>query len=498
MSDARSVLAELERLGIRAHTLCADSRYTKPGDVFVALKGKQVDGRNYISQAIENGAIAVISEAGKLPVGAGDTPVVTASDIGHFLGELASSVYGHPSQKMWMAGVTGTNGKTSVSQWIAQALEALSESCGVVGTLGNGFPGRLADSANTTPDAIALQAVLAGLVSDGATACAMEVSSIGLDQHRVAGVNFNVAILTNLSRDHLDYHSDMPTYAKAKEALFQMPELAAAVLNVDDYFGRELAAKLNGRLRTVGYTLAESSVDNFCCDQLLVAKNLNFRAAGLEFDLNGQHISAPVVGRFNVANLLAVIGALLLRGHKLPAIAGALAIIEAPPGRMQSIGGTGEPLVVIDYAHTPDALEKALSVLRETADSRAGKLICVFGCGGARDPGKRPQMGVVAETFADRVIVTSDNPRNEDPELIVADILKGMHSRPRVELDRGNAITVTISAASSQDVVLLAGKGHEPYQEINGARVPFSDIQIAQLVLTARRQAGGFSLEQGL
>lgn len=497
MSDAKSVLDELERLGIRAQTLCADSRYTKPGDVFVALKGKRVDGRNYISQAIDNGAIAVIYEAGKLPVGAGDKPIVIASDIGRFLGELASNVYGNPSQKMWIAGITGTNGKTSVSQWIAQALEALNEPCGVVGTLGNGFPGRLVESANTTPDAIALHTALARLVSAGAAACAMEVSSIGLDQHRVTGVNFNVAVLTNLSRDHLDYHGDMSSYAIAKETLFDMPEVTAAVLNLDDRFGRGLAAKLNGRMRIIGYSLEESLVDKSCCDQLLVAKNPNFRAAGLEFDLNGQRISAPVVGRFNVANLLAVIGALLVRGHELPTIAGALATIEAPPGRMQSIGGTGEPLVVIDYAHTPDALEKALSVLRETADSRAGKLICVFGCGGARDPGKRPHMGAVAETFADRVMVTSDNPRNEDPELIAADILKGMHGRPRVELDRGSAITLTISAASSQDVVLLAGKGHESYQEINGLRLPFSDMQVAQLVLTARRQASKLSLEHG-
>ena len=497
MSDAKSVLVELERKGIRTHSLCADSRYVKPGDVFVAQKGNRVDGRDYLPQAIKHGAVAVIYEAGKTPVGAGDTPVIIASNIASFCGELASEVYGHPSQKLWLAGVTGTNGKTSVSQWLAQALNRMDQRCAVIGTLGNGFPDALIESPNTTPDAITLQATLAGFVSQDARACAMEVSSIGLDQNRVAGAQFKVAVLTNLSRDHLDYHGDMAAYARAKEALFLMPGLAAAVLNLDDFFGRELAAKLRGRVPTIGYTLEGAAHPDSLCDQMLVAKNLSFHAASLAFMLDGQPITAPVVGRFNAANLLAVIGALLARGHPLPQIADALSQTQAPPGRMQSIGGFGEPLVVIDYAHTPDALEKALCVLRETADSRAGKLICVFGCGGARDAGKRPQMGMVAETFADRVVVTSDNPRTENPEDIVADILKGMHGRPQVEIDRGQAITTTINNATSQDVVLLAGKGHEPYQEIAGVRLPFSDMEIAQLVLATRRQSGGLALGQG-
>ena len=496
MSRAPAILAELGKMGIDTKSLCADSRRVLPGDVFVALNGQQVDARNYAAQAIANGAVAVIYEDGKTPVGAGDTPLVAASNIRHFLGELASLVYEHPSQKMWIAGVTGTNGKTSVSQWIAQVLEVLDERCGIVGTLGNGFPGHLVESVNTTPDAITLQAALASLVTAGASSCAMEVSSIGLDQRRVAGVDFDVAIFTNLTRDHLDYHGDMARYALAKEMLFQMPGLQAAVLNMDDYFGRELAAKLHGKVRTIGYTLDNSIANDSGCDQVLIAKNLSFRATGVTFEVDGQPFSAPVVGRFNVANLLALIGALLVRGYNMSAIARALTAVHAPPGRMESIGGTGEPLVVVDYAHTPDALEKALNVLRETADSRAGKLLCVFGCGGARDPGKRPQMGAVAETFADRVIVTSDNPRNEDPEHIVADILKGMHGRPQVEIDRGRAISTAISMAGSQDVVLLAGKGHEPYQEIKGVRTPFSDMRAAELVLTTRRQIDGIALER--
>ncbi|MBK7684722.1 MAG: UDP-N-acetylmuramoyl-L-alanyl-D-glutamate--2,6-diaminopimelate ligase [Rhodocyclaceae bacterium] len=496
MSDAKSVLAKLETAGVAVQSLCADSRRVRAGDVFVAMKGAQVDGRDYLAQAIENGAIGVIYERGKTPVGADGTPLVTASNIASFIGELASDVYGHPSQKLWLAGVTGTNGKTSVSQWIAQAMNGLDERCAVIGTLGNGFPDALMESANTTPDAITTQATLASFVNQKAQACAMEVSSIGLHQHRVDGIEFKVAILTNLSRDHLDYHGDMASYAKAKEALFLLPGLAVAVLNLDDYLGRELAAKLHGRVATIGYTLNDAIGDEIQCDQILVARNLSFHAAGLEFELAAQHINAPLVRRFNASNLLAVIGALLTRGHGLQNIAKVLTQIVAPPGRMQSIGGAGEPLVVVDYAHTPDALEKALSVLRETADSRAGKLHCVFGCGGARDAGKRPQMGAVAETFADRVVVTSDNPRNEDPEAIISDILKGMHGRPQVEIDRGLAITATISAASSQDVVLLAGKGHEPYQEINGVRLPFSDLQTAQLVLATRRQNGRMALEQ--
>ena len=494
MSDAKSVLAALAKAGVNVQSLSADSRRVNPGDVFVAMKGHHSDGRDYLAEAKANGAAAVIYEAGKTPVGAGDTPLVVATDIASFIGELASEVYGHPSQKLWLAGVTGTNGKTSVSQWLAQSLNRLNDRCAVIGTLGNGFPDALVDSPNTTPDAISLHATLASFVRQNARACAMEVSSIGLHQHRVDGASFKLAILTNLSRDHLDYHGDMASYAIAKQALFEMPGLMAAVLNLDDYFGRELAAKLHGRMRTIGYTLDGAAGVEAQCDEVLVARNLTFKAGGLAFDLNGLSIHAPVVGRFNAANLLAVIAALMVRGHGLADIARVLTQIEAPPGRMQSIGGTGEPLVVVDYAHTPDALEKALSVLRESADSRAGKLICVFGCGGARDAGKRPQMGAVAETFADRVVVTSDNPRNEDPQAIIADILKGMHGRPQVEPDRGRAITATIVGASSQDVILLAGKGHEPYQEIGGVRLPFSDMQTAQLVLATRRRAGGISV----
>jgi UDP-N-acetylmuramoyl-L-alanyl-D-glutamate--2,6-diaminopimelate ligase len=481
-----TILEQLERKGVVAQRLTADSRRVQPGDVFVAFPGAQADGRDFIAQAVARGAAAVIAEAGvpeAQKVGAGGTAIVEVPGLAALSGEIAHLVYGRPSEHLWLAGVTGTNGKTSVSQWIAQALNALRHRCAVIGTLGNGFLDALDESPNTTPDAITLHAALAGFLARGAEACAMEVSSIGLDQGRVHGAAFDVAVFTNLTRDHLEYHGSMATYAAAKERLFFAPGLAAAVVNLDDAFGAELAARLRGRLHLIAYTLDPACVG----DDLLRAENLAMGAAGIEFDLRGVHFAAPVVGRFNASNLLAVIGALLARGERLEAIADALRGIQPPPGRMQALGGSGEPLVVVDYAHTPDALEKALGVLRETAAARGGKLVCVFGCGGDRDPGKRPQMGAIAERLADRVQLTSDNPRGEDPQAIIEGILAGMNRRPQVEDDRGVAIDEAIADADDRDVILLAGKGHEPYQEIGGVRHAFSDIDAAKSALAGRR-----------
>ncbi|MCX7149687.1 MAG: UDP-N-acetylmuramoyl-L-alanyl-D-glutamate--2,6-diaminopimelate ligase, partial [Rhodocyclales bacterium] len=274
-------------------------------------------------------------------------------------------------------------------------------------------------------------------------------------------------------------------YASAKERLFLAPGLAAAVLNLDDPVGLDLAAKLKGRVRTIGYTLLDA--DKHSADEILRAENLIMSTAGIEFDLRGVYFTAPVVGRFNVSNLLAVIGVLLTRNECLEDIAAALRSIHPPPGRMQALGGRDEPLIVVDYAHTPDALEKALTVLRETAVARGGSLICVFGCGGERDTGKRPQMGAIAERLADSVVVTSDNPRSEDPQAIIADILAGLKRPPLVQSDRGRAIADAVAEAGVRDVILLAGKGHEPYQEIAGVRHPFSDIEAAQSALAGRR-----------
>ncbi len=489
MSLAQTILQALREFGVAPRRLCSDSRQVQAGDVFVALPGSQVDGRNYIDQAIGRGAVAVIEEGITYKiVGASATAYcrICVPNLASALGELAASVYDQPSQHLWLVGVTGTNGKTSVSQWIAQALNALDTGCGVVGTLGNGFPGALVESPNTTPDAISLQSTLANMVAEGAVACAMEVSSIGLALGRVGGCEFKVAVLTNLTRDHLDFHGDMEAYAAAKQLLFLMPGLQTVVLNLDDPFGCQLATRLRGVVRTIGYTLGRS-VDDVSCDELLHATHLHFYSAGLGFDLRGQHFKAPVVGRFNVANLLAVIGVLRARGFEMSLIAGALTKIVAPPGRMESLGGTDEPLVVVDYAHTPDALEKALEVLRETADARGGDLVCVFGCGGARDAGKRSQMGAVAEKLARRVVITSDNPRGEDPLAIIADIVAGMKRPPDVEVDRARAIQMTVNAAANKDVILLAGKGHEPYQEIAGVRHPFADMAVAKSALAGRR-----------
>ncbi len=479
------ILDQLRRQGIVPQGLSADSRRVQAGDVFVAYPGAHVDGRDYIVQALQRGAAGVIAEAGaKAKVGASATPVVEVAGLGTLCGEIAHLVYGRPSERLWLAGVTGTNGKTSVSQWIAQAMEAMGRRCAVIGTLGNGFVDALAESPNTTPDAITLHAALAGFLAKGAQACAMEVSSIGLDQGRINGAAFDVAVFTNLTRDHLEYHGSMEAYAAAKERLFTRPGLGAAVINLDDAFGRELARRLKGRLPTLGYTLAGATAET---DEVLSADGLRMGAAGIEFGLRGATVTAPVVGRFNAANLLAVAGALLSRGEKLDAIAAALRGIHPPPGRMQALGGHGQPLVVVDYAHTPDALEKALGVLRETATARGGKLVCVFGCGGERDPGKRPQMGAVAEAWADEVLVTSDNPRGEDPQAIIDAIAAGMKIAPQVEADRAKAVASALAAAAARDVILIAGKGHEPYQEIAGVRHAYSDLDAAKSALEARR-----------
>ncbi len=484
MNTATSILEQLAGKGVAVTRLAADSRRVQPGDVFVAFPGAQADGRDFIAQALAKGAAAVIAEAGgSATAAAGAAPVIEVKGLAALSGDMAHLVYGRPSEQLWLAGITGTNGKTSVSHWIARAMNSLHHRCAVVGTLGNGFLDALDESPNTTPDAIALHAALAGFVARGAEACAMEVSSIGLDQGRVNGAAFDVAVFTNLTRDHLDYHGTMEAYAAAKEKLFWTPGLAAAVLNLDDPFGIALAARLKGRVPTIGYTLNDAGGS----DEALHAECLSMGAAGIGFELRGVRFAAPVVGRFNAANLLAVIAALLTRNERLEDIAAALRSIRPPPGRMQVLGGEQQPLVVVDYAHTPDALEKALEVLRETATARGGDLVCLFGCGGERDPGKRPQMGAIAERLADRVVVTSDNPRREEPQAIFDGILGGMKQAPLLQPERGRAIADAVAGAGERDVILIAGKGHEPYQEIAGVRHPFSDTDAATAALRQRR-----------
>jgi len=476
-----TILDQLTAHGIKTTSLCADSRAVRPGDVFVAMPGHRSDGRAYIADAVSKGAAAVLHEAGVAVDGA--VPAIAVANLAALSGEIAHLVYGRPSEQLWTVGVTGTNGKTSVSQWIAQAMQLFDRPCAVIGTLGNGFPNKLTECANTTPDAITLHRLLAGFVEHGATACAMEVSSIGLDQNRIGGVELDVAVFTNLTRDHLEYHGSMAAYGAAKAKLFDWPGLGAAVINLDDPFGEELDRKLAGRVRTLGYTL-DGKVSR---GETLAAADFAMTATGIAFTLNDVRIEAPVVGRFNASNLLAVIGALLAGDETLDDIGAVLPRLTFPPGRMQAVGGQDAPLVVIDYAHTPDALEKALATLRETATARGGKLACVFGCGGDRDPGKRQIMGAIAEALADRVLLTNDNPRSEDPDAILAAIVGGMKAQPEIEADRARAIQMAIAEADDRDVILVAGKGHESYQEVAGVRHPFSDLEHARAALEQYR-----------
>ncbi|MBK8337437.1 MAG: UDP-N-acetylmuramoyl-L-alanyl-D-glutamate--2,6-diaminopimelate ligase [Sterolibacteriaceae bacterium] len=496
LQRAGDLLSRLRGLGAAASALCADSRALRAGDVFVAYPGHRSDGRRFIPDALCAGAGAVLWEqAGFAWHADWVAPNIPVDGLQPLSGHLAHLVYGRPSEHLDLVGVTGTNGKTSVSQWIAQALQQHGRKCGVIGTLGNGFPGALVDSPNTTPDGIALHAQLARFVATGAKATAMEVSSIGLAEGRTHGARFAVAVLTNLTRDHLDCHGTMQAYAAAKARLFDLPDLPAAVVNLDDAFGHGLAQRLPGRVgRVYGYTLnAEMPAPRGV--EVLRARAIGESGAGIRFDLEAAGatfaVRASVVGRFNVSNLLAAIGALIALGVEPGQAAALVAHLVPPPGRMQPLGGNDLPLVIVDYAHTPDALEQVILALRPAAAARSGRIVCVFGCGGDRDPGKRAQMGEVASRLADAVVVTSDNPRSEDPQAIVDAVMAGAGANATAIIDRANAIRLAIEGADARDVVVIAGKGHEPYQEIRGVRHPFSDVAHATAVLYSRRAAAG-------
>lgn len=490
--QAEAFLDQLRAQGAVVRRLENDSRKIRPGDVFVAYPGHAADGRRFIADAVSRGAAGVFWEARGFSWNPawGAVPNVGVENLQAFAGHLAHLVYGRPSDQLALVGVTGTNGKTTCSQWIARALSATGRSCAVIGTLGNGFPDALAEAANTTPDALALHRLLGDYRAAGAGACAMEVSSIGLDQGRCHGARFSLAVFTNLTRDHLDYHGTMAAYAAAKERLFAWPELNGAVVNLDDAFGRELLAQTTATLR-IGYTLEGRQAAE--ADWRLAAEDLCHGPEGLAFTLvapqGRARIDTGLVGRYNVANLLAVAGSLLALGLGFETVVAELARLQPPAGRMQRLGGAGQPLVVVDYAHSPDALDNALAALREVAAERGGKLICVFGCGGDRDKGKRPLMGAVAARLADQVLLTSDNPRSEDPAAILADILAGAPGAA-VEIDRQIAVSSAIGTAAVADVVLVAGKGHEPYQEIMGEtgliRRPYSDIEAVARALEQR------------
>jgi len=494
-------------LGVTVTRLVTDSRAVAPGDTFVAYPGSKTDGRQFIKQAIANGANAVIWEAhGFTWSEAWQLPNLAVADLLHHAGEIADHVYGSPSQKLWVVGITGTNGKTSCCHWIAQSFCALGKKTAMIGTLGNGFHSALQPTLNTTPDAIHLHKLLADYLAQGAQAAAMEVSSHALEQGRVNGVQFDVALLTNLSRDHLDYHGDMHGYAAAKRRLFDMQQLKYVVLNLDDAFGVEIAEQLQDKeMEVVGYGLNDSA--------LALAERLGLRmvyggalrmeAHGFSLQIHsswgGGELHNALIGRFNVSNLLGVMAVLLVSGVTLNNALHELSHITAVPGRMQTFGDDDHPTVVVDYAHTPEALEKVLQAVREVVGHKivgtyGGKLICVFGCGGDRDRGKRPMMGAVSAKLADISIITSDNPRSEAPLDIIASIVSGItsergkaNSTYQIIEDRASAIAQAVLSAQATDVVLIAGKGHESYQEIMDVKYPFSDAEIVQRALLAWR-----------
>lgn len=461
--------------------LVLDSRAVAPGEAFVALDGSTYRGLDFAAAAVARGAVAVIADADALGRHASaatlPVPVIGVHRLREVLGAIADAFFGEPSRALSVIGVTGTNGKTSTVHLLGQALEALGVSAATIGTLGVGFGGTRVDGERTTPDVLSVHRTLARLHHLGATTVAMEVSSHALDQGRVDGVRFDVAVFTNLTHDHLDYHGSMARYFDAKARLFESFRLTTAVINRDDAYGDALLARPLSARHVVRFSAdGRHDVD-------FAARNVSASASGLGFTIDRPAgaiaVKSPLLGSFNVANLLAVAAVLAALGHASAAIAEALAAVRPVPGRMNRIGGAGaRPLVVVDYAHTPDALEQALVSLRAHV---RGRLIVVFGCGGERDTGKRPEMGRIAERLADRVIVTDDNPRSESGDVIVRNIVAGIRNPERiiVERDRARAIRRAIALADDTDCVLIAGKGHEAWQECAGVRTPFDDAEVA-------------------
>ena len=485
------LLPELEGLSadLAVTGLTLDSREIKPGDAFVAIAGFGAHGLNFVDAARDAGAAAILFE----PPAPDDLPApgdaIAVTGLRARMGAMADQFHGQPSAAMTTVGVTGTNGKTSTVQLLAQAWTLRGQKVGTIGTLGAGVWPKIVPTGFTTPLVLRLHALLAELRDQGASTVAMEVSSHALDQGRVDGVHFDVAVFTNLTRDHLDYHGDMASYGAAKQKLFEWPGLRAATVNLDDAFGRELYAAVGGKVQVIGFSSRGAA------GAAVRAEEVQLDGSGIRFLLqigNQAHpVRSPLLGRFNVDNLLGVAATLHAVGMATALVAETLSQLLPVDGRMNRLGGglsddgVGLPLIVIDYAHTPDALEQALSSLRAHT---TGKLVCVFGCGGDRDRGKRPLMGAIAERLADVAIVTDDNPRGEDGDRIVADILPGFADPARavVQRDRAAAIAQAIGMAGADDVVLIAGKGHEPYQEINGVRHPFDDTATARDILRRR------------
>ena len=496
LSTAEQALAFV-RARANGH-LQTDSRQVAPGDAFIAWPGAATDGRLHVADALARGASAVLVERAGLQAFDLQGPQIAALDgLKAATGVLAAQWYGQPSAQLALHAVTGTNGKTSSACWLAEALNLLSKQelpalagCALVGTLGLGVPPQLTPTGMTTPDPVRLQRALRQFADQGLVHCAIEASSIGIVEQRLAGCQIRSALFTNFTQDHLDYHGSMDAYWQAKEALFAWPGLRTAVVNLDDAQGAQLHARLaqqQGGLDLWGVSLQHPA--------RLQARDIALGAGGLRFTVveGAQQalLQTRLIGQYNVSNLLGVIATLRSLGVPLAAAVAVCAQLSPVPGRMQQINQPGQPLVAVDYAHTPDALAQALAALRPLAQERGGRLWCVFGCGGNRDARKRPLMGAAAQQGADAVLVTSDNPRGEAPQAIIDDILRGMQAGAalQVEPDRAVAIAAAIAQAGPQDVLLLAGKGHEDYQEVQGQRLPFSDMAQAHAALAARAGA---------
>ncbi|VAX08779.1 UDP-N-acetylmuramoylalanyl-D-glutamate--2,6-diaminopimelate ligase [hydrothermal vent metagenome] len=471
--------------------LTLDSREVLPGSLFLACAGGTSHGLDFLRQVVEKGAAAILCEAGgdwsqSRIEGLADesqVPLLYVPGLSQQLSLLAARFHNDPSSDLTVIGFTGTNGKTSCTQFLAEALRETTP-CGLVGTLGSGFPGSLVMGRHTTPGPVELQATLADLREHGAQAVAMEVSSHALNQGRVAAVHFDLAVLTNLSRDHLDFHGDMAEYAAAKQCLFECPDLGCAVLNLDDPFGWQLLDAIAADVPVVAYGLSRperpipAQVEAWLWASEVVPTEQGLHIK-LETSWGDGCFDSALLGRFNASNLLAVLAVLLKHGMPLELAMQRLAKLTTVSGRMEHFGGGTQPLVVVDYAHTPDALEQVITALRPHA---SGRLCCVFGCGGDRDQGKRPLMGAIAERLADLVILTDDNPRGEDGDQIIADILAGM-KRPdaaKVQRNRAVAIDQAIAAATAGDLVLVSGKGHETVQQCGDLRLHFSDLEQVQ------------------
>ncbi|KHN61363.1 UDP-N-acetylmuramoylalanyl-D-glutamate--2,6-diaminopimelate ligase [Dickeya fangzhongdai] len=486
--NLRDVLApwvtDAPERALREMTL--DSRVAAAGDLFVAIVGHKTDGRHYIPQAIAQGVAAVVAQAddatpdGTLTEMHG-VPVIYLGNLNQRLSALAGRFYRQPSASLQLIGITGTNGKTTTTQLLAQWSQALGKTSAVMGTVGNGLLGHVVPSENTTGSAVDVQQILSQLVEQGADFAAMEVSSHGLVQHRVEALSFAAAVFTNLSRDHLDYHGDMANYEAAKWRLFAEHQVGQKIINADDEVGRRWLSRLP---EAVAVSVA-GEIDAGRA-HWLKATRIDYHDSGftVQFDSSwgAGEINSRLMGAFNVSNLLLALATLLSLGYSLEQLVKTGSALQPVCGRMEVFLAGGRPTVVVDYAHTPDALEKALAAARLHC---RGVLWCVFGCGGDRDRGKRPLMGAIAEQLADRVIVTDDNPRSEDPQAIVTDILSGLLDAGRVQViaGRAEAVTSAVMQAGADDVVLVAGKGHEDYQLVGNERLDYSDrITVARLL----------------